>query len=77
MEPDPLWNPDGEDGTANTNILFHAGKLLALEEGHLPFEIDPFSLESIGSWDYAGNLASPMTAHPKIDTLWNKTVKEF
>ena len=69
MEPDPLWNPDGEDGTANTNILFHAGKLLALEEGHLPFEIDPLSLESIGSWNYAGNLKSPMTAHPKIDPL--------
>ena len=74
MEPDPLWNPEGEDGTANTNILFHAGKLLALEEGHPPFEIDPFSLESIGSWKFDGNLKSPMTAHPKIDPLTGELI---
>jgi len=74
MEPDPLWNPEGENGTANTNILFHAGKLLALEEGHPPFEIDPFSLESIGSWNYDGNLKSPMTAHPKIDPLTGEMI---
>jgi len=69
MEPDPLWNPEGEDGTANTNIIFHGDKLLALEEGHPPFEIDPFTLESIGSYNYEGKLLSPMTAHPKIDPL--------
>ena len=69
MDPDPEWNPEGEDGTANTNIIFHKDKLLALEEGHLPFEIDPISLESIGSYDYEGKLLSPMTAHPKIDPL--------
>ncbi len=69
MEPDPLWNPEGEDGTANTNIIFHGDKLLALEEGHPPFEIDPFTLKSIGSHNYEGKLLSPMTAHPKIDPL--------
>ena len=69
MEPDPLWNPEGEDGTANTNIIFHGDKLLALEEGHPPFEIDPFTLESIGSYNYEGKLLSAMTAHPKIDPL--------
>ena len=36
-----------EGGTGNTNILWHAGKLLALEEGHQPFEMDPRTLESI------------------------------
>ena len=36
----------GEDsGVANTNILWHAGRLLALEEGHAPFELDWASLE--------------------------------
>ena len=67
MEPDPIFNFEGEDGTANTNIIFHANKLLALEEGHPPFELDPMTLESKGSWDYQGKLHSAMTAHPKID----------
>lgn len=39
------------DGVANTNIIWHGGKLLALEEGHAPFELDPLSLESLGAYD--------------------------
>ncbi len=55
------------DGIANTNIVWHGGKLLALEEGHAPFEMDPETLESIGAWTFDGKLVGPMTAHPKID----------
>ncbi len=55
------------DGVANTNILWHANKLLALEEGHGPIEIDPLSLETIGPWSFDGKLPRNMTAHPKID----------
>jgi carotenoid cleavage dioxygenase-like enzyme len=69
MKSDPQWDPEGEDGTANTNIMFHAGKLLALEEGHVPFELDPTTLESKGAYNYGGKLRSPMTAHPKIDPV--------
>ena len=69
MEPDPEFNFEGEDGTANTNIVFHSGKLLALEEGHKPFELDPITLQSKGSCDYKGKLDSAMTAHPKIDPV--------
>ena len=29
---------------ANTNIVWHGGKLLALEEAHAPFSLDPASL---------------------------------
>ena len=43
------------------------GKLLALEEGHAPFEMDPDTLESIGAWTFDGKLVGPMTAHPKMD----------
>ena len=57
------------DGLANTNILFHAGKLLALEERHPPFELDPMTLESRGPWTFDGKLLGPMTAHPKIDPV--------
>ena len=34
------------DGVANTNIVWHGGKLLALVESNAPFELDPISLES-------------------------------
>lgn len=53
-----------DSGIANTNIVWHGGKLLALEEGHKPFELDPATLESRGYVDaYRGNV----TAHPKLD----------
>lgn len=52
---------------ANTNVLFHAGRLLALEEGNPPFELERGSLDSLGTWDFDGALEGPMTAHPKID----------
>ena len=55
------------DGLANTNIIWHGNKLLALEEGHAPFELNPHTLESIGPCTYADKLKGPMTAHPKID----------
>ena len=55
-----------DSGVANTNIVWHAGRLLALEEGHQPFELDPVSLEARGYRDYAG-AAHRFTAHPKID----------
>jgi carotenoid cleavage dioxygenase len=55
-----------DSGVANTNIVWHAGKLLALEEGHQPLEVDPLSLATRGYLDYAGD-AKRFTAHPKID----------
>jgi carotenoid cleavage dioxygenase len=33
---------------ANTNVIWHGNRLLALEEAHAPFEVDPFSLEPRG-----------------------------
>jgi carotenoid cleavage dioxygenase len=66
-----MGNPMGDDpsvaghdsGVANTNIVWHGGRLLALEEAHAPFEMDPRSLASIGYRDLGGKV----TAHPKID----------
>ena len=55
------------DGLANTNVVWHGGKLLALEEGHAPFEVNPDTLESIGAWTFGDKLEGPMTAHPKMD----------
>ena len=53
-----------DSGVANTNIVWHAGKLLALEEGHKPFELDPATLESRG---YRDEYRGKVTAHPKLD----------
>ncbi len=50
---------------ANTHIVSHAGHILALEEGHWPFELNR-DLETIGPYNYDGKLETGMTAHPKI-----------
>jgi carotenoid cleavage dioxygenase len=59
----------GQDsGLANTNIVCHAGRLLALEEAHPPFEMRQGTLASVGYHDFGGAMAGGrMTAHPKID----------
>ncbi len=54
--------------TANTTVLFHAGVLLAMKEDALPYALDPETLETLGVWDFNGQLTSAtFTAHPKID----------
>ena len=71
----PLYlKPDGDvmDGlgdmtmsAANTNVIHHAGKIMALEEGHWPFVVSN-ELETVGPNNYGGKLEGAMTAHPKI-----------
>lgn len=58
-----------DTGVANTNIVWHGGRLLALEEGHLPIELDPRTLATRGVQDCAGALRGPFTAHPKTDPV--------
>jgi len=53
-----------DSGVANTNIVWHAGRLLALEEGHKPTEMDPRTLETRG---YVEAYGGRTTAHPKLD----------
>ena len=52
---------------ANTNLVWHAGRLLTLEELHEPYEMEPRTLETIGACDFGGALRNNMTAHPKVD----------
>jgi len=56
---------DRSRSLANTHIIGHAGKILALEEGHWPFELSA-ELETVGPYNYNGKLETGMTAHPKI-----------
>lgn len=52
--------------TANTNIVEHGGRLMALMEAARPIQVDG-RLETIGEYDFDGRLSGPMTAHPKVD----------
>lgn len=51
---------------ANTNVIHHAGRLLALYEVCLPTEVTA-EAGTVGRYDFGGALRSPMTAHPKLD----------
>lgn len=54
--------------TANTTPIWHAGRLfLSKEDGH-SYEVNPHTLETIGSWTYGGKLRTLTTsAHPRFD----------
>lgn len=64
-----VYNADGSrnlrSSVANTHVVNHAGKTLALVESSLPYEITN-DLETVGAYDFGGKLVDSMTAHPKI-----------
>ena len=66
--PIPNQVPDisGIGNLANTSLVAHAGRVLALFEVSLPTEITT-DLRTVGRYNFGGALKSPMTAHPKID----------
>jgi carotenoid cleavage dioxygenase len=53
---------------SNTNVLGHAGRILALTEGAVPYELSP-TLETLRRTDFGGPLPGGLTAHPKIDPV--------
>jgi carotenoid cleavage dioxygenase-like enzyme len=57
-----------DTGVANTNIVWHGGRLMALEEAHLPFMLDADTLAPKGYQNFGGALSGlRFTAHPKLD----------
>jgi len=60
--------------TANTALVHHAGRLLALMEATLPYELRAATLETVGPFDYQGLLRAPVTAHPKVDPATGEMV---
>lgn len=70
-----VTDPDGGDvmanmgdltrGTGNTHVMAHNKKLLCLEEGHWPWEVDG-ELNTVGYQNFGGALTTSMTAHPKV-----------
>jgi carotenoid cleavage oxygenase len=55
-------------GSGNVNVIAHAGRILALPEVGLPYEMER-TLETRSEYDFNGALQSSMTAHPKIDPI--------
>ena len=71
-----VYGPDGTmdltAGPANTHVVRHAGRTLALVETSFPYELscEPGKeLETVGPYDFGGRLRTPMTAHPKTCPL--------
>jgi carotenoid cleavage dioxygenase-like enzyme len=62
---DPMVMMDMKSSKANTHVFGHAGKILALEEGHFPYVLDG-DLGTVGATDFNGVLKGSFTAHPKV-----------
>ncbi len=56
---------DMKSSKANTHVFGHAGKFLALEEGHFPYVFNG-DLDTVGPTDFDGVLKGSFTAHPKV-----------
>jgi carotenoid cleavage dioxygenase-like enzyme len=69
-DPDPGW-PFKLD--AFINIVRHAGRYLALEEGAPPYEVAA-TLDTIGRFDFGGRLPAGMCAHPRVDPATGEMV---
>lgn len=56
--------------TANTTVIPHNGVLLALKEDALPWAMDLETLETLGEYNFDGQVKSAtFTAHPKLDPV--------
>ena len=69
IDLDAMWSTVGHIHPAEG-----VDTLLALEEGHLPTEIEPGTLKRTGYCDYNGAIKGPFTAHPKIDPVTGEMV---
>jgi carotenoid cleavage dioxygenase-like enzyme len=60
---------------SNTAPLVFDRKLFSLKEDGLPYQIDPNTLETVGTWDFHGKWKSQtFSAHPKLDPLSGEMV---
>ncbi|KAJ4762783.1 Carotenoid cleavage dioxygenase [Rhynchospora pubera] len=58
------------NGTGNTALIYHQGKLLALSESDKPYVVkvlEDGDLQTLGLLDYNKRLKHSFTAHPKVD----------
>lgn len=67
IDPLPTLKGGMFDGSGNTNVVHHAGKILAINELSLPYELDR-ELNSVARTMFGGVLPVGTFAHPKFDT---------
>lgn len=60
---------DCSRNTANTNVIWHHNKLLALNEGGMPVNVDVNDLTQCDPYSFNKILNRSMMAHPKIDPV--------
>ncbi len=79
----PLWRgilePMREDrlekDTANTDLVWHGGRLLALWWlGGVPYELATPSLQTVGPIDFGGTLRGGVASHPKVDPVTGELI---
>lgn len=68
----------GEDGDrsahknwSNAGIVRHLDRILSLWEGGYPYELTK-SFGTVGEYTFGGALPGAMTAHPKLDPVWDE-----
>jgi carotenoid cleavage dioxygenase len=70
LERQQFDNPEGAiKNTANTSLVWHAKRLLALHEQSEPYEIRLPGLETLGVCTFGRRLRHPLAPHPKIDPV--------
>ncbi|HEX4492315.1 MAG TPA: carotenoid oxygenase family protein [Acidimicrobiia bacterium] len=60
--PPPMYD------SSNTNVIGHAGRVLSLTEGAMPYELSP-ELDTLRRTAFDGTLPTGFTAHPKTDPV--------
>jgi len=72
LRGESMIGPDGtvdrSVGVANTHVIAHAGRIMALVESSFPHVLTP-ELATVGPCDFDGRLTTAMTAHPKTDPV--------